>query len=99
MGSSTSGSRMLVTRICRDRAFEVFLHKQYPWWARERKKVLDATKAEEAAATALTASSSCQDESQSTEESDDSDGESVGPGGAGGKCRCSGPKNSFLGKK
>ncbi len=93
--NSASGGRMPVTRICRDCAFEVFLHELYPWWARERKKVLDAAEAEEAVAAALTASSSSRDESQSTEESDgpddvdddeeDEDGESVGPGGAGGR--------------
>lgn len=30
----------LVTRICRDCAFEILLHELYPWWERERRRVL-----------------------------------------------------------
>lgn len=29
-----------VSRVCRDCAFEIFLHELYPWWARERARVL-----------------------------------------------------------
>ncbi|KAF8339910.1 uncharacterized protein EI90DRAFT_3242825 [Cantharellus anzutake] len=101
--SSSSSSRGSVTRICRDCAFEIFLHELYPWWARERKKAIDAAEAEEAAAAALAASSSVRVESQSMGESDDpeddgddddddEDGESRESGGVGSGGANSGPK-------
>ena len=43
-GSTTASASAIppvVSRICRDCAFEIFLHELYPWWSRERKRVLD----------------------------------------------------------
>ena len=34
-----------VSRICRDCAFELFLHELYPWWSRERTRVLSLMEA------------------------------------------------------
>ncbi|KAF9519711.1 hypothetical protein BS47DRAFT_1082282 [Hydnum rufescens UP504] len=39
--ASSSAAPPVVSRICRDCAFEIFLHELYPWWSRERKRVLD----------------------------------------------------------
>lgn len=37
---TSSQSQPGVSRVCRDCAFEIFLHELYPWWARERARVL-----------------------------------------------------------
>lgn len=37
---SAASSRPSVNRVCRDCAFEVFLHELYMWWGRERGRIL-----------------------------------------------------------
>lgn len=52
---NNAGSTTNVNRICRDCAFELFLHELYPWWCRERARVLTLMKSHPIPATSAAA--------------------------------------------